>query len=88
MINLLEKVINCFSTYLTRLSYGVTEQDYELLYDAVLLLKNNLDEDRYIQYYYNNLQCPVAFKLVISEQALRMISHTLSTSEALLPSFS
>ena len=87
MDKLLEKAINCFSSYLTRLNCGMTQQNYELLYGAVLLLKNNINDTKYIQYFYNNLICSSAIKLTITDAMNRVIGFELSTSEVILPEF-
>lgn len=57
MDKLKEKIINCYKQYLTNLTYGITTQDYKLLYGAILLAKNNINDQKYIEYFINNLNC-------------------------------
>lgn len=87
MNSLLEKALNCYSTYLTRLSIGKTDQNYDLLYDAILLLKNNVSESKYTQYYENNLTCQTVTRLEEVPEGDKVIGFELSTSETILESF-
>lgn len=88
MVNLLGKVVNCFSTYLNYLSYGITNQDYDLLYDANLVLRNNITEEKYRQYFYNNLRCSNNINIVESSSVSdKKISWILSEDESLNGSF-
>ena len=89
MVNLLGKVVNCFSTYLDYLTYGVTNQDYNLLYEANLVLRNNITEEKYRQYYYNNLRC--SSKIQIDESSTVSdikLSWVLSENESINNTFS
>lgn len=74
MINLLEKFLNCYSTFIKRLNYGLTNQKYELLYNTFLLLRNNISEPVYVQYFYNNLQCSGNIRLSTPTVTNRVIS--------------
>ena len=80
MINLLQKAYNCYITYLDGLNYGRYSQNYCLLYDSILCLKNVITDEKYIQYFDNNLLCPERFTLNITEQMERIIAWDLSTS--------
>ena len=88
MIKLLEKFVNCYNSYLDKLTYGIIPKDYSLLYNSYLLLKTNINNPRYIQYYYNNLKCPIKIKLIVSDDMNRLISYALNPSGTLLNSFS
>jgi len=57
MDNLLEKSYNCYIRYLNKLNKGNTEQDYCILYGAILCLKANITDKKYIEYFTNNLNC-------------------------------
>lgn len=57
MVNLLSKVVNCYQSYINYLNYGITNQNYEMLYNANLVLRNNITEEKFRQYFYNNLGC-------------------------------
>ena len=87
MVNLLEKVVNCYKYYLTRLTYGITNQDYGLLYGAVLLLKNNITDDKYVEFFSNNLSCAGDIVLSETETTTDLLSWTLNASPVLLDSF-
>jgi hypothetical protein len=63
MHNLIEQVVNCYIKYLNNLSYGITTQDYKLLYGAILALKNNIKDEKYLEYFKNNLCCPITLRL-------------------------
>lgn len=81
MIRLEEKVVNCFSRYLTNLICGKTDQNYCLLYDSILLLRNNINEEKYIQYFYNNLNCSGNIKLEVIDEKNRILGSTLNVLE-------
>lgn len=89
MASLSEKVANCYKYYLTRLSYGITNQDYCLLYWAILTLKNNITDNKYIQYFYNNLVCPTSGGISFpqNDETFDVISWTLNPSDTLSPDF-
>lgn len=87
MINLEEKVVNCFSSFIKALNCGKTDRDYCLLYDAILLLKNNITEDKYVQYFNNNLTCPIIIDLVKTDEMDRIIGFTLNSSDTVLETF-
>lgn len=80
MVNLLEKAYNCYIAYLDRLNYGRVSQNYSLLYDSILCLKNVISEEKFIQYFENNLLCPERFALNITTAMERIIAWDLSTS--------
>lgn len=87
MVKLWEKIVNCFSSYLDRLNVGLANQNYEMLYNACLVAKNNINNPFYIQYFYNNLKCPINIKLTVTNEMHRVISSTLSQSPTVLNSF-
>ena len=88
MVNLLEKTYNCYLNYIGYLSKGKVNQDYELLYDAILSLKVGLTEDVFYQYFMNNLNCPIKRPLNVSTDLGRDILWTLDSSDSILSSFS
>lgn len=55
MDNLLTKSYNSYLKLLTNMNYGKTEENYCLLYDSILCLKNNITDTKYIQYFINNI---------------------------------
>ncbi len=63
MDSLKEKVVNCYKQYLTNLIYGIHDRDYKLLYAAILLLRNNINDPKYIQFLNSNLTCRITIKL-------------------------
>lgn len=73
--------------YLSNLNYGRTNQSYELLYDAILCLKEAIPELQYNQYFINNLFCPGKYKITITPAMQRIIAWTLSTEGTLAQSF-
>ena len=83
-----EKVVNCFSSYIKKLNCGKTHIDYCTLYDAVLLLKNDITEQKYMQYYYNNLNCPINIKLIKTNEMDRVIGFALDSAPTVQPTFS
>lgn len=87
MVKLLEKVLNCYKAHLTNLTYGITNRNYSLLYGAVLLLKNNITEDRFVEYFYNNLTCTGNIVLPQTEEELDLISWTINSSDVVLENF-
>ena len=87
MHNLLEKFVNCFGHYIDKLSYGIEVKDYHLLYKTALLIKSNINNPKYNQYYYNNLKCPIKIKLTMPESKDRMISFAISELPSMNNSF-
>lgn len=84
---LLEKAFNCYLIYLDNLNYGKVSQSYCLLYDAILMISNNIDDKKFAQYFENNLDCPKLHSLNITEDMNRKILWTLNSSPTLLSSF-
>jgi len=82
---LLEKNINCFNSYLDLLNVGVTNAKYYLLYDSILLLKEQIYDKKHIEYFFNNLHCPCLIKL--KELFNNYIGFSLSQSEGLSSDF-
>ena len=78
MIKLLEKAYNCYITYLDRLNFGRTNQDYGLLYNACLAIDNNISVEQYNQFFINNLLCPTKYILHMDEIS-NIIAWDLST---------
>lgn len=87
MLSLLEKVVNCYKYYLTRLTYGITNQDYNLLYGATLLLKNNITDTKYIEFFNNNLSCQGNIVLLEPEITTDLLAWTLNTSTVVQENF-
>lgn len=55
MVNLINKVVNAYKAFLNNLNWGNSKQDYRMLYNATLLLKNDIQDYKYVQYFSNNL---------------------------------
>jgi hypothetical protein len=55
MDNLILLTIKKYSEFLTNLTWGKINQNYDLLYSAVLMIKNNIADEKYVQYINNNL---------------------------------
>lgn len=49
--------------FLGLLNNGRTDWDYAIIYNATLLIKNNISDKKYIQYYESNLLEPIIYKL-------------------------
>lgn len=81
MEELIEKAYNCYIAYLNRLNYGKVDQSYCLLYDAILAIANDITEEKYLEYFINNLTCPILYQIEEAENINRMISWTLSSEE-------
>lgn len=74
MTSLLEKIVNAYKIFLNNLNYGNTKQDYCFLYDAILAVKNNItDEEKYIQYFYNNMDPTITILLEESGEGIDTI---------------
>ena len=84
---LLEKAYNCFIVYLDRLNYGRTNQNYCLLYDAILTLANDITDKQFVEYFEANLDCGTRYELQITEDMERKILWTLNSSEIVLDTF-
>ena len=78
MIKLLEKTYNCYIRFLDNLNYGRISYPYDILYDATLCLKNNITDAKYVQFFENNLVCPIRYPIVITSTMKRMIGWYLS----------
>lgn len=87
MNELLEKAYNCYIRFLNRLNYGNVTQNYCLLYDAILYIANDLDEEQFYQYFVNNLDCGTRYPLDITEDMDRLILWTLNESSVVLNTF-
>lgn len=84
---LLEKAINCYINYLNYLTYGINNQNYNILYNAWILLKMGIDEKKLNDYFKSHLLCPTVLKLNITSEMNRLITWTLNSSETLLNDF-
>lgn len=78
MIKLLEKAYNCYISFLTNLNYGRISVPYDILYDSILCLKNDITDTKYSQYFQSNLFCPIKFPIVITPTMERMIGWFLN----------
>lgn len=78
MVNLLEKSYNCYMNFLDGLNYGRNSLKYDILQNAILCLKNNITEIRYVQYFENNLTCKKRYPLNITTTMERIIAWYLS----------
>ena len=63
MNNLLEKTYNSYLHFLSLVNNGRTDQDYATIYNALLIIKNNITDKKFIQYYESNLLEPVTYPL-------------------------
>lgn len=79
--NLLEKAYNCYIRFLNNLTYGRTNQNYSLLYDAILSLKENITDKQFVQYFENNLTCPKLYTINITDEMARIFAWDLSSSD-------
>jgi hypothetical protein len=79
---LLQRAYNCYLTYLDRLAYGRTDQDFCLLYGGIQVLANKMEE-RYAQFFRENLLCPERYDLDIVDNANKFILWTLNASPQL-----
>lgn len=84
---LLQKAYNCYLVFLDNLNYGKVNQNYCLVYDAILLIANNIEDKQYIQYFENNLECGSLYTLNITTDMNRKILWTLSSSSTPLDNF-
>ena len=57
MNNLLQKTYNCYIFFLNNLNFGKVNQNYDLVYNATLLINSGITEPRYIEYFESNLNC-------------------------------
>lgn len=80
MPSFLEKAVNCYVTYLTNLNYGITDQEYCILYDSWILLKNNITDRRLVDYYSSHLNCPIKIKLELDMDVKNLITWTINRS--------
>jgi len=87
MNELLEKAYNCYLIYLDKLNYGNVNQEYCLVYDAILAISNNITDEKYRQYFVNNLLCPTKYPLTITSEMNKMIMWTLNSSSNILNNF-
>lgn len=81
MNELLQKAYDCYLVYLDNLNYGNVTQNDCLLYDAILTIANNIQEERYIQYFVANLFCGDKYPLTITSDMDRLIAWTLNEEE-------
>lgn len=63
MNNLLEKTYNSYLHFLSLVNNGRTDQDYAIIYNALLVIKNNITDKKFIQYYESNLLEPIVYPL-------------------------
>ena len=66
MNNLLEKTYNSYLHFLSLVNNGRTDQDYAIIYNALLVIKNNITDKKFIQYYESNLLEPIVYPLTFS----------------------
>lgn len=84
---LLEKAYNCYIAYLDNLNYGKVTQNYCLLYDAILMIANDITDQQYVEYFESNLDCNRRYVLNITDDMGRQILWTLNDSEVVLGNF-
>jgi len=86
MVKLIQKVANCYQYYLNRLSYGITSQDYDLLYDAILFLKSGLIDAGFEEFFENNLNCVGDIVLPQTDTISNMIAWAFNSTGTVNPS--
>lgn len=74
-----EKIVNCYKQYLTKLNCGIIGQNYCLLYKAILSVKNNISDKKYVEFFENNLNCPITIKLTAMDKIPNVISWVEAT---------
>lgn len=55
-----ELVAQCYACYIKlmyQLMWGRFSLDYDILYDALLALNNNITDAKYIEFFKSNLNC-------------------------------
>jgi len=78
---LLKKAYNCYIQFVNNLNYGRVSQDYNILYDAILSLKENISDVQFVQYFENNLFCPELFQLNITEEMSKTFAWDLNIDD-------
>ena len=78
---LLSKTYNCYIKYLNNINYGRFQQDYCLLYDAILSLKENIIDKQFVQYFESNLFCPELTTINISQEMAKIFAWDLNVSD-------
>jgi len=78
---LLEGAYNCYIRFLNNLTYGRTNQKYDILYDAVLALKENITDPQFVQYFENNLNCPKLHAINITDEMARIFAWDLNSND-------
>ena len=61
--DLLERVHNSFIKYITNLEYGKTDDNYTMLYNSLLVLNPEIGNSKFIEFFYNRLNCEIFYKL-------------------------
>lgn len=64
MDNLFNSTYNCYIFFLNNLNYGRINQDYSILYDSILCLKENIIDAQYVEYFENNLTCTILYQII------------------------
>lgn len=87
MPSLLEKAINCYDQYLKNLNYGITNQKYCMLYEALVLLKYDINDKTLLDYYSSHLNCPININLVMDINVKNMITWTINRLDSVADTF-
>lgn len=87
MNELLIRAYNCYLVHLDNLNFGRTDKTYCLLYDAILTIANDIQEEQFIEYFVANLFCPENFPLELTKDMNRVIAWTLNDSDIVQNSF-
>lgn len=87
MNELLQRAYNCYLVYLDNLNYGKVDQNYCLVYDAILTIANNIEEEQYREYFIANLLCGERYPLTITTDMDRQLAWTLNESETVTNMF-
>lgn len=76
--NLKEKIVSYYKYFLANLNVGLIK-DYKLMYAAIICLKNNIIEEKYLEYFYSNLDC--SNKITLPEATYGNITLGIGTDD-------
>lgn len=89
MVNLKNKVVNCYDHFLNNLVRGNSEQKYCMLKNAIHYLKEKdyLENRLFDEYFYNNLFCSGSINLIETETTHMTIGYAVSDSPTFKDNF-
>lgn len=61
--NTLERMYNWYIMYLTNLSFGKADANYEILLYFSSAFKNGIVDQKYLEFVYNKLNCPILYEI-------------------------